>query len=221
MTDGIEPVFPATGATQEAGLPPLAPEQVHVHGPLPLTDPVIPEEHNPFCGFARVAAPLAAPQAPSSGAGGSKGAVQLVVMPPFSPEQLQFHGPLPTTPERTPEAQRLSVGWADVVLPFADPHRPLTATPGGLGGMILLAEHEPTPPPLLPEHDHAHGPSPLTALAVPLLHKPSTGMSFRLVPSAEPHAPSTLLDLVCKDAAQLTSTPPPLPPQVHCHGPSP
>ena len=85
VTEGMEPFLSAAGATHETALPPLTPEHVHVQGPLPLTEPLTPAEHRPACGLVRVGTPPASPQAPSSGAGGCNGAVQLTVMPPFNP----------------------------------------------------------------------------------------------------------------------------------------
>jgi hypothetical protein len=130
VNDGIAPVLPATGATQDTALPPLAPEQVHVHGPLPLTVPVMPDEHNPLCGLTKVDTPLAAPHTPSTGAGGSKGAVQLTLMPPFCPRQLQFHGPFPAMLVAVPLEQSPSTGADVAVAPLANPHRPLATGPG-------------------------------------------------------------------------------------------
>jgi hypothetical protein len=106
-------------------------------------------------------------------------------------------------------------------MPLALPHKPLTDGPGGLGAAILFAAQESTLPPFEPEQDHTHGPSPLTPLGVPPLHKPSEGAAFRLAPLDVPQMPSILSGFDCKDAAQLTSLPPPLPAHVHIHGPSP
>ena len=119
VREGMEPVLPATGATQDDALPPLAPEHVHVQGPLPLTTPVIPEEHKPLCGLTRVDVPLAGPQAPSIGEGGSRGAVQLTLIPPFSPRQLQFQGPLPAVVVAVPPEQSPSTGAEVAVAPLA------------------------------------------------------------------------------------------------------
>ena len=48
IRDGMAPVLPVTGAMHEAGEPPLTPEHVHVHGPLPLTVPEMPAAHRPL-----------------------------------------------------------------------------------------------------------------------------------------------------------------------------
>jgi len=90
-----------------------------------------------------------------------------------------------------------------------------------LGGVSFLAEQEPTAPPLEPEQAQLHGPVPLTALGVPVEHKPSLGASFTLVPSVGPQVPSIFSGAFCTEAAQLTLTPPPLPLQSHVHGPLP
>ena len=59
-------------------------------------------------------------------------AVQLAVVPPLEPPQLHVHGPEPATDDDVPAEQRLAEGADDVVVPFADPHAPLTAAAGGL-----------------------------------------------------------------------------------------
>jgi hypothetical protein len=154
--------FPAKGATQPTALPPLTPEQLHVHGPCPLTALEMPALHRPLFGFVRLGTPFPCPQTPLTGAGGCRGAVQLTVMPLFSPMQFQFHGPLPLTAVAVPAEQRLSIGCKAIAEPFAEPHSPLTAGPGGGGadGVFFVAEQEAAMPPLRPEHVHVHGPPP-------------------------------------------------------------
>jgi hypothetical protein len=53
-------------------------------------------------------------------------AEQLAVVPPLEPPQLHVHGPVPATDDAVPAEQRLVEGAADTVVPFADPHMPLT-----------------------------------------------------------------------------------------------
>ena len=53
-------------------------------------------------------------------------AVQLAVVPPFVPEQLQVHGPVPLTDVAFPALQRFVVGIVVTVNPFDVPHAPLT-----------------------------------------------------------------------------------------------
>lgn len=101
---------PASGATQLTAPPPFVPEQLHVHGPFPLTALEMPAEQSPPFGIVAVVTPLAGPQTPTIGAGGISGAVQLTVMPPFAPRQFQFHGPLPLMDVAVPEEQSPSEG---------------------------------------------------------------------------------------------------------------
>jgi len=49
-------------------------------------------------------------------------------VPPLEPPQLHVHGPEPATDDDEPAEQRLVEGADDALLPFADPHAPLTAT---------------------------------------------------------------------------------------------
>jgi hypothetical protein len=51
------------------------------------------------------------------------------------------------------------------------------------------AEHDAVVPGLATAHDHAHGPEPETAEAVPVLHRPLVGAVATAVPFAAPHAP--------------------------------
>ena len=53
-------------------------------------------------------------------------AEQLAVVPPLEPPQLHVHGPEPATDDAVPAEQRLVEGLDDAVVPFADPHTPLT-----------------------------------------------------------------------------------------------
>ena len=54
----------ATGADQEADVPPLVPVHVHVHGPVPVTSEAVPVEQMLLAGLEVTAVPLAVPQTP-------------------------------------------------------------------------------------------------------------------------------------------------------------
>jgi hypothetical protein len=88
-------------------------------------------------------------------------ATQVAVAPPLEPPQLHVQGPVPATDDTVPAEQRLAEGLDDTLVPFADPHTPLTgvaATPTTpspfrswrkLGSSDLSTELEPetmTPP---------------------------------------------------------------------------
>ena len=92
-------------------------------------------------------------------------AEQVAEVPPLEPPQLHVHGPEPATDDTVPAEQRLAVGLDDTLVPFADPHTPLTgvaATPTTpspfrswrkLGSSDLSTELDPetlTPPVPLP-----------------------------------------------------------------------
>ena len=51
-------------------------------------------------------------------------AVQLAGVPPFTPEQVHVHGPVPAMVDAIHVVQRLSVGAATSVVPFALPQTP-------------------------------------------------------------------------------------------------
>src|ERR1700722_15460092 len=52
-------------------------------------------------------------------------ALQLAATPPFCPEQLHFHGPVPLTADAVPAEQRFVVGALLSIAPADDPHMPL------------------------------------------------------------------------------------------------
>jgi hypothetical protein len=56
-------------------------------------------------------------------------------VPPLEPPQLHVHGPEPATDDAEPAEQRLVEGLDDAVVPFDDPHMPLT----GAGGAAFTA----------------------------------------------------------------------------------
>ena len=82
-----------------------------------------------------------------------------------------------------------------------------------------LSVHEAVLPPLLPAQLHAHGPLPLTVEAVPAVQRFAVGLALTVVPFALPHAPFT--GGGGSSAEQVAVVPPPLPAQLHDHGPLP
>jgi hypothetical protein len=101
------------------------------------------------------------------------------------PAQDQFHGPLPVTAEAVPVVQSPVVGALLTALPLAVPQEPFTAeeTTG--------AEQLAVVPPHLPAQDQFHGPLPVTAEAVPALHRFMVGALLTATPFDEPHEPLT------------------------------
>ena len=79
--------------------------------------------------------------------GADANAEQLAVVPPLEPPQLQVHGPEPATDDDAPVEQRLLEGADDAVVPFADPHAPLTATGLALTVTVVLAAADVPPIP--------------------------------------------------------------------------
>jgi hypothetical protein len=69
-------------------------------------------------------------------------AEQLALVPPLEPPQLHVHGPEPATDDDLPAEQRLVEGADDALVPFADPHEPLTATAAAFTATVVLATAE-------------------------------------------------------------------------------
>jgi hypothetical protein len=86
---------------------------------------------------------------------------------------------------------------------------------------VSLSEHEAVEPPLLPPQVQLQGPLPLTADAVPVLQRLALGFALTVAAFELPHAPLTGCAEVTFLAKQVTVVPPPLPAQVHAHGPLP
>jgi hypothetical protein len=66
-------------------------------------------------------------------------AEQLKVVPPLEPPQLHVHGPWPATDDAVPAEQRPAEGLDDAVVPFADPHTPLTGAELAFTATVVLA----------------------------------------------------------------------------------
>ena len=60
---------------------------------------------------------------------------------------------------------------------------------------VLDAEHDAFVPPLVPAHDHVHGPLPDTVLAVPAVQRLLVGALATVVPLAEPQVPLIVVDV--------------------------
>jgi hypothetical protein len=75
-------------------------------------------------------------------------AEQLAVVPPLEPPQLHVHGPEPATDDAVPAEQRLVEGLDDAVVPFADPHTPLTGAGAALTATVALAAGDVPPLPV-------------------------------------------------------------------------
>jgi hypothetical protein len=121
-----EPHAPLTaevvGAQHNPVAPPLLPEQLQDHGPLPLTADAVPALQRLALGAVLTATPFALPHLPTI----SSRAEQLAVVPPPEPAHVQFHGPEPLTLEAVPALQRLVVGALVRSALFEGPHAPLT-----------------------------------------------------------------------------------------------
>jgi hypothetical protein len=73
-------------------------------------------------------------------------AEQVAVVPPLEPPQLHVHGPEPATDDAVPAEQRLVEGLDDAVVPFADPHMPLTGAGAVPTATVVLAADAPPAP---------------------------------------------------------------------------
>ena len=78
----------------------------------------------------------------------ARDAEQLAAVPPLEPPQLHVHGPEPATDDDVPVEQRLVEGADDAVVPFADPHAPLTATAPAFTTTVVLATEDVPPVPV-------------------------------------------------------------------------
>jgi len=76
----------ATGALQEALLPPFSPPQLHVQGPVPDTELAVPIEQRLVAGAERTATPLAEPQEPLTLPRDMSVQIPLLQMARLSPE---------------------------------------------------------------------------------------------------------------------------------------
>jgi len=158
----------------------LLPAQLHDHGPEPLTVEAAPELQR-LVGVEAMVCPLDEPHVPFTG-GGKSCAEQEAVVPPLEPAQLQLHGPVPETVEAVPVLHRLVVGADGRVMPLEEPQAPFT------GGGLSCAEQVAVVPPLEPEQLQDQGPEPLTAEAVPVLHR-LVGVDARVCSFELPQAP--------------------------------
>jgi hypothetical protein len=75
-------------------------------------------------------------------------AEQVAVAPPLEPPQLHVHGPEPATDDAVPAEQRLAEGLDDAVVPFDDPHTPLTAPEAAFTATVVLAAADVPPLPV-------------------------------------------------------------------------
>jgi hypothetical protein len=76
-------------------------------------------------------------------------------------------------------------------------------------------------PPFAPAQLHAQGPAPLTAEAVPVVHRLAVGLVERVAPFEEPQAPLTGVEATTFLAVQAAVVPPFAPAQLHVQGPAP
>ena len=75
-------------------------------------------------------------------------AEQVALVPPLEPPQLHVHGPEPATDEAVPAVQRLVEGADETVVPFADPHAPLTGVWLVFTDTVVLAAGDVPPLPV-------------------------------------------------------------------------
>jgi len=127
----------ASWAEQLAFVPTLLPAHDHVQGPEPATADAVPVLQRLVVGFDATVVPFDDPHTPFTGDGGGVVvvfcAVQAVLVPPFSPLQVHFHGPVPLMVEAVPALQGVpAAGFDASVAPPEEPHTPL------IGGFTSL-----------------------------------------------------------------------------------
>ena len=160
--------------------PVFSPLHVHDHGPVPETALAVPVVHNvPEVGAMPKVFPCDDPHVPFTGA--EKAEAQLAFDPPFDPLHTHDHGPVPATALALPVVHNVpAAGAVAKVFPCDHPHEPFT---GGEKEELQLAFD----PPLTPLHIHDHGPVPVTALALPVVHKVlAGGEDTKVFPFDEP-----------------------------------
>jgi hypothetical protein len=190
-------------AEQGAVVPPLEPEQLHDHGPDPLTLEAEPVEQRLVVGADEIVVRFALPHTPLTGEA-VLFAEQLAVAPPSEPTQDHDQGPVPLTDEARPVVQRLVMGVDGTVVPFALPHTPFT------GEGFLLAEQLAFVPPPEPAQDQFHGPAPLTDEAEPIEQRLMAGAELAVAPLADPHTPFTIDWIITPSGAEQLALVPPL-----------
>jgi hypothetical protein len=152
------------------------------------------------------------PQTPFTGSGVLL-ALQLSVVPPLDPWQVQYQGPVPETAVAVPVEHRFVVGAVLNVPPSEEPQVPFT------GSGNLLAKQEEVVPPFNPAQVHLQIPFKVTLEGVPELHKPVVGAVWYEPPLEDPHCP--LIGSGALFALQLAVVPPLEPVQDQYQGPAP
>ena len=114
-------------AEQPETVPPLAPVQLQLQGPVPVIVVAIPVEHKFAAGMIENVPPLLDPQVPFTIWGVIELAEQLEVVPPYAPVQFQFHGPVPVVVVAVPAEHKFAIGTTANVPPLLEPQVPLIA----------------------------------------------------------------------------------------------
>jgi hypothetical protein len=139
-------------AVQLAVSPPSEPRHVQLHGPLPVMRVALPVAQRLSVGASAAEVPCANPQTPFW----LTRASHETVAPPLRPAHDQLQGPVPLTALGKPTLHSAFFGISPRPFSDAGPH---TAFARG------CAEQVAAWPPFSPEHVHAQGPLPVTALA--------------------------------------------------------
>ena len=116
-------------------------EIVTVGPPLPPTGPGV----GVVCVFGGVDPPDGGVDPPPATVADAE---QVAVVPPLEPPQFHVHGPEPATDDAVPAEQRLVEGIDDAVVPFADPHTPLTGAEAAFTATVVLAAGDVPPLPV-------------------------------------------------------------------------
>ena len=163
--------FTRSGAEQDAFVPPFAPLQFHVHGPVPLTAVALPDEQRLELGALIVPTPFELPHAPLTAHAGLA-FEQFAFDPPPDPLQVHVlvvpHAVAPLSPDTLPDEHAPGL-----------PHTPFTTQAAFAFEQLSLV------PPPEPLHVHVrvvpHAVAPLSPDTDPVEH----------APAVEPHAPFT------------------------------
>lgn len=140
-------------------------------------------------------------------------ALQLALVPPKIPIQVQFHGPVPSTDDGVPLLQRLVVGIVVVLIPCEVPQVALTARVGAVHGAFA--------PPFDPAQVQFQGPVPETVDGEPVVQRLVVGVDETALLCEVPQTPATGVTTLVLLALQDAVVPPSNPRQFQFHGPEP
>jgi NADH/NAD ratio-sensing transcriptional regulator Rex len=188
-------------ALQLAVVHPFTPVQLQLQGPVQVTEVELHNEQRLVVGIEARLEALELPQDPLV----VLFALQLAVVHPFTPVQLQLQGPVQVTTEELHKEQRLAVGIDDRLEVLELPQVPL---------VVLLALQLAVVHPFTPVQLQLQGPVQVTEVELQAVHRLVVGIEARFEALELQHD-----QFVIRFALQLAVVQPLTPAQVQFHGP--